>query len=50
MTDEQFSSRRLYEQLAERIRNLILNGELNPGDKLPAEDILAQDCGVTSGH
>ena len=47
MTDEQFSSRRLYEQLAERIRLLILNGALNPGDKLPAEDILAQDYGVS---
>jgi GntR family transcriptional repressor for pyruvate dehydrogenase complex len=47
MTDEQFSSRRLYEQLAERIRHLILNGALNPGDKLPAEHILAQDYGVS---
>jgi GntR family transcriptional repressor for pyruvate dehydrogenase complex len=42
MTDEQFSSRRLYEQLAERIRHLILNGALNP-----AEHILAQDYGVS---
>ena len=47
MTGEQFSSRHLYEQLAERIRHLILNGALNPGDKLPAEHILAQDYGVS---
>ena len=47
MTVEQLSSRRLYEQLAERIRHLILNGALTPGDKLPTERILAQDYGVS---
>jgi len=47
MTVEQLSSRRLYEQLAERIRHLILNGALNPGDKLPTERILARDYGVS---
>lgn len=47
MTVEQLSSRRLYEQLAERIRRLILNGALTPGDRLPTERVLAQDYGVS---
>ena len=47
MTFEQLFSRRLYEQLAERSRHLILNGALNPGDKRPAEQMLGQDYGVS---
>ena len=47
MPVEQLSSRRLYEQLAERIRQQILNGSLNPGDRLPTERILADDYGVS---
>ena len=47
MTVEQLSARRLYEQLAECIRHLILNGALNPGDKWLAEQMLAQDYGVS---
>ena len=42
ITDELLSSRRLYEQLAERIRQRILNGTLNPGEDLPDEHIFAR--------
>ena len=47
MTVEPLSSHRLYEQLAERIRHLILKGSLNPGDRLPTERNLARDYGVS---
>ena len=47
MPVEQLSSRRLYEQLAERIRQQVLSGALNPGDKLPNERIFARDYGVS---
>ena len=47
MPVEQLSSRRLYEQLAERIRQQILSGALNPGDRLPTERIFARDYGVS---
>ena len=47
MTAEPLSALRLYEQLAERIRQNILSGALKPGDKLPTERILAEDYGVS---
>lgn len=47
MPVEQLSSRWLYEQLAERIRQQILSGALNPGDRLPTERIFARDYGVS---
>ena len=47
MPVEQLSSRRLYEQLAERIRQQILSGALNPGDRLPTERDVARDYGVS---
>jgi len=38
---------RLYEQIVEQIEGNILKGELNPGDKLPAERELAEQFGVS---
>jgi DNA-binding FadR family transcriptional regulator len=39
--------RRVYEQIAEQIQDLILNRELAPGDRLPAERELAATLGVS---
>lgn len=41
------STQRLYEQLAERIRQQILSGRLNAGNKLPTERELAEEYGVS---
>jgi GntR family transcriptional regulator, transcriptional repressor for pyruvate dehydrogenase complex len=38
---------RLYEQIVQQIEESILNGELEPGDQLPAERDLAQHFGVS---
>lgn len=38
---------RLYEQIANQVRNLIFNGTLRPGDQLPAERELAEQFGVS---
>jgi len=40
-------SRRLYQQIAEQIRDLIRNGHFNPGTRLPPERELAQQLGVS---
>ncbi len=38
---------RLYEQIVERIEQQVLNGELNAGDRLPPERLLAEQFGVS---
>jgi GntR family transcriptional regulator, transcriptional repressor for pyruvate dehydrogenase complex len=40
-------SRRLYQQIAEQIRELIRNGHFHPGTRLPPERELAQQLGVS---
>ncbi len=40
-------TRRLYQQIADRIRVLIAEGEFPPGSRLPAERDLAQQLGVS---
>jgi len=40
-------TRRLYQQIADQIRDLIQRGEFKPGSKLPAERDLAQQLGVS---
>ncbi len=40
-------SPRLYEKIVEQIETLILNGELTPGEQLPAERELAEQFGVS---
>jgi GntR family transcriptional regulator, transcriptional repressor for pyruvate dehydrogenase complex len=40
-------SRRLYQQIADQIRDLIRNGEFVPGTRLPPERELAQQLGVS---
>src|SRR6218665_1933573 len=39
--------RRLYQQIADQVRQLILNGQYPPGSRLPAERELAQQLGVS---
>jgi GntR family transcriptional repressor for pyruvate dehydrogenase complex len=38
---------RLYEQIVQQIEDLIMKGQLKPGDQLPAERELAQEFGVS---
>jgi GntR family transcriptional repressor for pyruvate dehydrogenase complex len=38
------------EGVIEQIKNLIVSGDLTPGDRLPAERILADKTGVGRGH
>ena len=40
-------SKRLYQQVAERVRRQIETGKLTAGDRLPAEKDLAQQLGVS---
>jgi DNA-binding FadR family transcriptional regulator len=39
--------RKAYEQVADQLRDLIVSGELQPGDRLPNEAVLARDFGVS---
>ncbi len=39
--------RRLYQQIADQVRQLMLNGQYPPGSRLPAERDLAQQLGVS---
>jgi DNA-binding FadR family transcriptional regulator len=39
--------RKAYEQVADQIRELIVTGELSPGDRLPNEAALSRDFGVS---
>jgi GntR family transcriptional regulator, transcriptional repressor for pyruvate dehydrogenase complex len=47
MSQTPLASQRLYEQMAQRIRNQIVAGELTAGDKLPNERTLAEQFGVS---
>lgn len=40
-------SRRLYQQIVSQIQELIVSGELEPGDKLPTEQQLTEQFGVS---
>jgi GntR family transcriptional repressor for pyruvate dehydrogenase complex len=40
-------SSRLYQQITEQIQNLVMEGTLRPGDKLPPERELAEQFGVS---
>ncbi|HEY7730800.1 MAG TPA: GntR family transcriptional regulator, partial [Gaiellaceae bacterium] len=39
--------RKAYEQVADQLRELIVRGELTPGDRLPVESALAREFGVS---
>lgn len=39
--------RKAYEQIADQLRELIVRGELAPGDRLPSEAVLASQFGVS---
>ena len=47
MNSDPLSSPRLYEQMAERIRQAIINGDISTGDRLPNERDLAKQYGVS---
>jgi DNA-binding FadR family transcriptional regulator len=36
-----------YEQIAEQLRTLVVDGELQPGARLPTEEVLAREYGVS---
>lgn len=38
---------RQYEQIAEQLRTLVVDGELQPGARLPTEEVLAREFGVS---
>jgi GntR family transcriptional repressor for pyruvate dehydrogenase complex len=44
---EEVRSLRLYEQVAEQLRSHIIEGELQPGDKLPSESELAEQFAIS---
>ena len=46
-TSSSASPKKLYEQIVEKIRHMIEQGELSPGDRLPAERKLAQTFQVS---
>jgi len=44
---EKVQTRKVYMEIVEQIQDLIKRGRLKPGDKLPAERILADKLGVS---
>lgn len=46
---KQLKSEKLSEKVAQEIIKLIESGELKPGDKLPAENLFAEQLGVSRG-
>ena len=44
---EPFNQTRLYEQVVERVEQLVFDGHLNPGDRLPSERELSEKFGVS---
>ncbi|RJE85156.1 FadR family transcriptional regulator [Paenibacillus sp. 1011MAR3C5] len=49
MTIKRIKYHRVYEDVIEQIKNLILEGNLTPGDVLPTERELAQAFGISRG-
>lgn len=49
MTIKKIKYHRVYEDVIEQIENLILEGNLSPGDALPTERELAQAFGISRG-
>ncbi|MGG3306489.1 FadR/GntR family transcriptional regulator [Paenibacillus lautus] len=49
MTIKKIKYHRVYEDVIEQIKNLILEGNLAPGDVLPTERELAQSFGISRG-
>lgn len=49
MTIQRIKYHRVYEDVIEQIKNLILEGNLSPGDVLPTERELAQSFGISRG-
>jgi GntR family transcriptional regulator, transcriptional repressor for pyruvate dehydrogenase complex len=47
MNSDPLSSPRLYEQMAERVRQAIIDGDIKTGDRLPNERDLAKQYGVS---
>ncbi|MGV2806577.1 GntR family transcriptional regulator, partial [Clostridium perfringens] len=49
MTIKKIKYHRVYEDVIEQIKKLILEGNLAPGDVLPTERELAQSFGISRG-
>ncbi|GAE08500.1 transcriptional regulator, GntR family [Paenibacillus sp. JCM 10914] len=50
MTIKKIKYHRVYEDVIEQIKNLILEGNLAPGDVLPTERELAQSFGISGAR
>jgi GntR family transcriptional repressor for pyruvate dehydrogenase complex len=44
---ERVQTKKVYIEIVEQIQNLIMNGKIKPGDRLPPERILAEKLGVS---
>jgi GntR family transcriptional repressor for pyruvate dehydrogenase complex len=44
---ERVQTKKVYIEIVEQIQNLILNGKIKPGDRLPPERMLAEKLGVS---
>ncbi len=40
-------NKRVYQQVAEQVQEMILSGALRPGDRLPSERVMAAEFGVS---
>ena len=40
-------TKKIYEEIVEQLKSMINNGDLQPGDKLPAERDMAESLGVS---
>lgn len=47
LSNVKLTRKRLYEQVAQQIQGMIVNGELQPGDQLPPEREMAEQLGVS---
>ena len=47
MTFQPIKTKKIYEEIMEQIRQMIAQGDLKPGDKLPSERELADTLGVS---
>lgn len=47
LSDVVINKKKVYEEIADQIRERIINGQFKPGDKLPSERLLAKNFGVS---
>ncbi|HON17161.1 MAG TPA: GntR family transcriptional regulator, partial [Spirochaetota bacterium] len=47
MVFKPIQQQKIYEKIVEQIRNMLSSGMLKPGDRLPAERVLAESLNVS---